>query len=78
MTLESIDPLSEGCAGTAADGGSLNVPALTRREPRRAQRSYTTRRDTILSPGSPDFNPIENGLHQAQGVGHIDRRRNRR
>ena len=27
-------------------------PGPTRREPRRAQRSYTTRRDTILRPGN--------------------------
>ena len=55
MTLESIAPLSDGVPITLPTDGSLNVPALTRREPRRAQRSYTTRRDTISSPSHIDW-----------------------
>ena len=47
MTLESIAPLSDGVPITLPTG-QPERPGPTRREPRRAQRSYTTRWDTIL------------------------------
>ena len=47
MTLESIAPLS---APSRCPPWQPERPGPTRREPRRAQRSYTTRRDTIAGP----------------------------
>ena len=46
MTLESIAPLSDGVPSRCPPW-QPERPGPTRREPRRAQRSYTTRRDTI-------------------------------